>query len=398
MREKGYSLSAYITVMSLSYLALGVTLPAISLIVVSKGYQLQLLALAMFCMSFSVIAFEVPSGILCDMKGRRISYQFGLLLNLAGTLFLFSNSFLLLCFGFSLTGIGRAFGSGSLDALMIEESRKANAKLEDSVFALEVSSSLCIALGAILGGFLLSRAPQGEHLVNYVLVARFAMLFLAFFLTWFLIPKDTPKGKTQSFGQQMKDLVGISKMNPLLVYYLATILLQGILLAAVEGYWQPYLKTLLVSSHLWVLGLVAGSVFATSIAGSYLGKFLLPRLKAGPFYASINVATFLLLASMGFVPGMVWFLICYELLYLFLGTASVVGSYLLNANLSDNVRSSFLSLSSFSLQIGGVLSSSIALSVLSILPIPKFWILVASLLCFVMVFLFGGLLQRSPRP
>lgn len=68
----------YMASLSASYLALGVTLPAMSLIVISKGYPLEYLAVIMVMYSVAVMVAEVPSGVFADTWGRKASFLLGL--------------------------------------------------------------------------------------------------------------------------------------------------------------------------------------------------------------------------------------------------------------------------------------------------------------------------------
>ncbi|MBI9094379.1 MAG: MFS transporter [Sphaerochaeta sp.] len=121
------------------------------------------------------MVFEVPSGIFCDAQGRRKGYLVGMLFTLIGTLFLFSRILPLLFVGFAFNGIGRAFSSGSLDALLIDSHLKDNRPLDDVMVAMEITSSLALAFGSLCGGFLLALGKGGVSLTDYLLLVRGAL-------------------------------------------------------------------------------------------------------------------------------------------------------------------------------------------------------------------------------
>lgn len=173
-----------------------------------------------------------------------------------------------------------------------------------------------------------------------------------------------------SFKAQAKQLGQVLYSSPFLMAFSLSVVVQGMLLASLESYWQPYFRQLLVSdSQLWILGLISASIFAVSVLGSIIGKRFLSRMRPSGLY-------FLAFALI-FANTLLQFLILYELIFLLLGVVSVVGMYLLNKGASDAVRTSLANVSSFCLQSGGVVGNVLAAAVFSLL---SFW-----------------LLQRTPR-
>lgn len=391
--------ASYLILLGISFFALGLSIPAMSLIVVSKQYSLAHLSLAMVIYSVVVMLFEVPSGMFADTHGRKRCFALGLLFSSIGTALFFASSFPLLCLGFGFSGFGRAFGSGSLDALYLEAGRDAGKKLGDLVLAMEVNSSLCLSIGSLAGGFLLSLGTSGPGLTFYVVGARLVLLLLNLLLLPFLIaePARCERQETSGMGQTAR-LLKILGSHPFLVAYILSVLLQGLLLASLESYWQPFLRDLFDSdSQLWILGLIAASIFAVSVLGSFAGKHLMHKMNPKHLYLFASLMVFSLLALLSFSATIRSFLVWYVLIYLVLGIMSVVGLFLLNEEADDSVRSSLSSLSSFSLQGGGLLANLAASLLFLVGDISMFWKVVAALGIAGILLLAKPLLQRSPR-
>ena len=319
--------------------------------------------------------------------------------SLVGVLLLLSSHFLLLCLGFILTGIGRAFTSGSLDALFIESHLKDERKLEDALVGMEIVSSLSLALGSFIGGFLLTLAESGPHLTDYVIYVRGILLAFAFCLTSIVIKDDTQKKTEHSirFKGQAKLFKDSVKGNRFLQIYVLFILIQGIQLASLESYWQPYLKELLQSdSKLWILGFVGGSVFAASILGSLLGKVLLKKTTLSRLFLFGVFLAFALEGLLAFSQSPFLFILLCCLLYLVLGLVTVVGGYMVNLSVDSSVRSSVLSLNSFSLQSGGLVANLLAMLILFFGNITLFWIVTAGIGLLVVVVLAKPLSKAAP--
>lgn len=396
---KQFRLSPYLFLLGLMYISLGVMIPAMSLIVTSRGYSLTQLSIAMVCFSVSVMALEVPSGMFADTQGRRDSFALGILLSLAGVvLLLVCSSFLLLCAGFSLTGIGRAFTTGSLDSLLVERGRDAGRKMEDLVFALEINSGICLGVGSLLGGVLLSVGSSASNLTNYVLLARLGVLFAALVLVFLLIKSDKKEqGTAGSLGLQLGRLVRSLTSTSFLWAYSLTILIQGLLLSSLEGYWQPFLRDLLASdSQLWVLGLVSAGIFIISALGSTIARYLIPRSRPKVIYCLFFASLFIMQLLLSRTGTVFSFLTLFILIYLGLGCCSVIGTYLFNNEVDDSVRTSLAGVSSLCLQTGGLAGNMTAALVFLYSGIPTYWLLVGTFGLVAIALLSPKLSKRPP--
>lgn len=390
----------YLIVLFLGYFSLGVAIPAMALIITSKGYSLKELSIAMLCFSASVMVFEVPSGIFCDAQGRRKGYLVGMASVFVGTLLMFGRGLTSLFVGFAFNGIGRAFSSGSLDALFIESHMKQERALEEVMVAMDITSSLALALGSLFGGVLLTLGKGGVHLTDYLLVVRGALILLCMVLVALLIPNDSSGvelGKTTFFGQA-KQFLHFVKGNRFLQVYVLFSLLHGGQLFSLESFWQPFLQQLLSSeSQIWVLGIVGGSVFAISILGSLLGKALIKTGRPSWIFLLAVLCAFSLEGLFLFVKTPFQFILVYFVLYLVLGVVSVVGGVLLNQSMVSEVRSSALSIHSFALQGGGMLANLLAIVLLAYIPLKVFWAVIALLGVTIMLASSRVLLQVAPR-
>lgn len=393
------TIGPYLTVLSLGSIATGLLIPAMGLLVVSKGYSLFYLGIAMFCYSGTVLLFEVPSGIFCDAKGRRDSYLAGQAFSLLGSLCIFFPSVGFLLLGFSLTGLGRAFGSGSLDALIIETQLGNGRKLENAMVAMDICTSVSLAIGSFVGGYLLSKGKEGAHLCDLVLIARMILLFFNCILVGLLIKRDrNPKLPRVALKKQASLLFSQVKGSPFLVYFITYTGMQGLLLSSLESYWQPFLKGLLAGSgQLWVLGLVGGMVFAVSVAGALSGKVLLKKRQAKNLFLLALFVTFSMEMVLAASREVLAFCLAYALIYFLLGIVSVVGGVLFNLALDSSVRSSALSLNSMLLQIGGLISAMIALPVLKWGSISLYWVFVSGFGCLSVLFLAKPFSNVAPR-
>ncbi len=385
-------------VMALNYLALGITLPAMSLIVVSKGYPLTTLALIMMIYSATVMVFEVPSGLFADAKGRKTSFIFGIALSTLGVGCMFAQNLMVICTGFALSGAGRAYGSGSLDALFIEEGQVHGKRLETLVFALEINSGVSLSIGALIGGWLLTLGQEGPTLTYPILMVRISLLILSLLLVMISINEKQRLNHTHvTFFAQITLFKQLLGGTPFLLLFSMSVFLKGMLLSSVEGFWQPYLKNLLSNdSQYWILGAVASLIFGISVIGSLIGQKMVGLKNPVGIYSIMFLIIFGFQILLSLTQHTLSFLIVYCLIYLFLGGSSVVGEYILNKATKDEVRSSMLSLSSFSLQSGAIISNILATLTFLYGGIDLLWKLCAILGALGFVFLTKPMLQQFP--
>lgn len=181
-----------------------------------------------------------------------------------------------------------------------------------------------------------------------------------------------------SFKAQAKQFGQVLSSSPFLMAFSLSVVVQGVLLASLESYWQPYFRQLLVSdSQLWILGLISASIFAVSVLESIIGKRFISHMRPSGLYFLAFALIFVIQLVLSQSNTLLQCLILYELIFLLLGVVSVVGMYLLNTEAPDAVRTSLSSVSSSCLQSGGVVGNVLAAAVFSLL---SFW-----------------LLQRTPR-
>jgi len=372
----------YLIILFLGYFSLGVAIPAMALIITSKGYSLKELSVAMLCFSASVMVLEVPSGIFCDAQGRRKGYLVGMATTLVGTLLLLSRNLTFLIIGFAFNGVGRAFSSGSLDTLLIDSHLKENRSLDEVMVAMEIVSSLALTCGSLFGGILLAFGKSGVHLTDSLLIVRGTLILLGMVLVWLLISNDSAGigTKKNTFIEQVRQFLATVKDNRFLQVYVLFSLVHGGQLFSMESYWQPFLQQLLHSeAQIWMLGVVGGSVFVISILGSLVGKRLMKWGKSSIIFLVAILCAFFLEALFLFVKTPLQFVVVYFGIYLVLGVVSVLGGVLLNLSISSEVRSSVLSINSLALQGGGMLANLLAIVLLAFFPVTIFWVAIAIL-------------------
>lgn len=222
-----------------------------------------------------MVIFEVPTGIVADTFGRRVSYLLGTItLALSTWLYLYMWQIHGPFWGWAASsiflGLGFTFFSGALEAWLVDALKATNFKGSlDGVFAKgQIVGGIAMLTGSIAGGVI---AQFGNLGIPYIL--RAGILILNFFVAFFLM-KDlgfTPKKPKQPF-KEMKTIFVNSIDQGLKKPAVRWIMLAAPFTAGVSFYifyaLQPFLLELYGDEKAYsIAGLVAALTASAQIAG-----------------------------------------------------------------------------------------------------------------------------------
>ncbi len=346
-------------------LSTGIILPVLTLVLLERGANLQTLPLLMAVYSLTVLLLELPSGILADMFGRKavflISCGFQLL---SFTLLLVSNSLIGLVSAILFLGFGRAFSSGSLDAILIDQAidKGGGDCLPKVTSRLAVLEGAGLAAGSITGG--LAASAFGTYgsiiIIRLILTAIVTLLSLLFIVE----PPRRPEAEetvpvtslTAMLGQGRRLITGRRELG----FILPGVFLTGFFLFTLETYWQPAFTSIPhTEGNTWLLGVITFIGFFSATAGNYIAHKLLSRFKIS-WWNTFTVSRVIMAAILlvfAAVNGAAGFIGLYAGIYLLLGTGNVPESSLINKYTPNEMRASMLSLNSLVSQLGGLCAS-----------------------------------------
>lgn len=368
----------------LKNMATGILAPVLTLALLQHGASIQTVSLMIGLYSFTIILAEFPSGVFADLYGRKTSFLLSAALYFVSYgAFILSSSIGVLCFSIVTNGLGRAFSSGSIDALVIDQAGEHGKSLEWVTSRLAILESVGLAVGALSGGFLAGLGTRylGNLGVNASLYA------VLFFLTLFFVreaPRSKPEGELASglrqFGAQTKDslafLMQRGTIRLLVVFALAT----GFALNAIETYWQPALSGMQPVS--WLFGAVSFGGFGFVILGSWLSERLLTRYgsRGIPFLLLVKALFGVCMMLLAAQSSAFLFVALYFAVYLFIGSGSVAESTRLNQAAPASHRAGILSLSSLVLQLGGLIAALCGYVVSTYSRFQNIWLLAGGIL------------------
>lgn len=347
----------------------GILTPVLTLVLCSHGASLSTVPVFLGIFAVTVMVLEVPSGVFADLKGRKNTFLMShIFIWLSFFTIFMGNSPLFLAVANVFLGMGRAFGSGSMEALEIDQYIEKNGKthLPEINSLLAKLDNFGLASGALLGGYL--GYVDSDYSLNLIslLLAEAILIFMAVF---FVKEKRTERKKTEQnlltgFSGMLKSI----KASRILCAVCGMAAVLGFLLAAVETYWQPSIKLYLPENLTWLLGIVNCSAYLGGSIGNTAGMKILSKtgntLSAKKrLYAAFRILLCLVPVLMAFCRTWYIFAIVYALVYMVSGMAGLVENTLLHEAADSSFRASMMSLYSLLVR-GGSIGTSLLCGVL----------------------------------
>lgn len=230
----------------------------------------------------SMAFFEIPTGVLADTSGRRISFLISLLILALGTMAYVVVANLnggLLWFAVIsvFLGLGFTFYSGAVEAWLVDALAAVHfsGKL-DQVFARAgLVTGAAMLVGTIGGGLL------GEISLSAPFWLRAILLMVLFVIAFRGMhdigfqPRTLELSRIPAEIQQVaQDSLTYGWKNKSLRLVMLVGLIQGSFTAWAWYAWQPYFLELLGSEAVWVAGVVAALISLAMMAGNSIVDFL----------------------------------------------------------------------------------------------------------------------------
>lgn len=376
---------------------LGTIAPIFILLLTTHGATVQTVSLFVGLASLFTLLFEFPSGVFADLFGRKRSFVLAVILQMAAyALLLWFRSALALAGAMVVYGLSRAFVSGSIEALAIDEA-EGKAPLVRVTSRLNVLESAGLAIGSLCSGALAGLAP--DYTANILLGLLGYGVILT--LTRLTVSESAYIGRNQAQTPRLKEhlqksfsFVRSSRIARMLLVLTA---ITAFAMVTVETFWQPAFRAFSASPLLF--GVVGFLGFGGVVLGSKLAEFLLTRLPQR------GIALFLLSkALMGACVSLLFamvlqvpFILVYMLWYVFLGSGGVAEQTLLNHEAPARQRASILSLLSFVFRGGSVLASVYCYGITAGLNYRYAWLIAGLSLSAVTLLYAVAALRRASR-
>lgn len=248
---------------------------------IKNGMSLPDIALLKNIQSITIIAGEVPTGLISDRYGHKKSLLLGLIATIAGCLLYFSQDFL---FSYIvaeiLAALGLCFWSGAFEAYSIESCRLTESKgAIDQFFHVNKSiNSLSVLIFGGLGGWIGSQNLSWPYLAAAITLSVAALILTGISSTHVTKHEHRKVTFIQDIENQWITLKNASIKSPLLrPFFLISIGIQFIIQPTLH-FWQPFFyglsNTLKPQDLGFIFSAYCGTIFLMSLAFSQFSKKL----------------------------------------------------------------------------------------------------------------------------
>jgi len=310
------------------------------------------------------VLFEVPTGVVADTWGRRVSYLLGAATLFGSTLFYLAmwrmhGPFWAWGLSSVLLGLGFTFFSGATEAWLVDglKATRYQGTLEAAFARGQMAQGAGMLIGTVAGGAIAQATNLG---VPYALRAVALVLTFLVALIWMRDVGFEPKRGASVLGA-MRDVLRASIHHGLRNPPVRWVMLSGIFGGgvAIYGFYamQPYLLELKRARGSYAIaGFAAALVAAAQIGGGFIvprvGRLFRRRTTTLLFATAASAATLLL---MGLVPRFFAVLVLLTLWAVFFALSIPIRQAFLNGIIPSAQRATVLSSDNLLTSSGGVI-------------------------------------------
>ena len=355
----------YLTLTLFNTLAASLIWGVNTLFLLDAGLTIAQAFIANAFFTVGMVLFEIPTGVVADSRGRRLSYMLGVITLAVSTLaylimWITTGPFIGWVIASLALGLGFTFFSGATEAWLVDALKftKFKGQLESVFGKAQIVGGIAMLSGSVLGGVIAQFSNLG---VPYYV--RIALLLVTFIIAFkFMRDLGFMPEKADSYRKQVRQLLRQSIKFGLNNPPVRWVMLSAPFISGVSIYvfyaLQPYLLGLYGdSTAYWVAGLTAAVVAASQIVGGIFAPIVRKLFKKRTtllLYGTCISA--LALIAMGFVANF-YLVLGLIVLWGLIGAALMpVRQAYMNSLIPSNQRATVLSFDSLLGSGGGVVS------------------------------------------
>ena len=314
------------------------------------------------------VLFEVPTGVVADLRGRRLSYLLGTITLFITTLLYFllwqiEGAFWMWAAVSALLGLGFTFFSGAVEAWLVDAlNATGNKKPLESIFAKgQIVTGIAMLSGSVAGGVIAQATNLGVPYIlrGFLLLATCALAAFTMFDIGF---KPKPQGKV---SKEVKSIFSASiehglKNPPVRWVMLAAPFGMGVGIFAFYAL-QPYLLELYGDPEAYSIAGLAAAIIAGAQIGGGLAVPLIRKIFKKRTSILLTAAGFsaLCLFAFGFLNNF-WVALGVIVLWSITFAAMMpVRQAFLNGLIPSEQRATVLSFNSLMASVGGTINQPV---------------------------------------
>lgn len=356
--------------------------PVYPMFLLSRGLDLFEISAIFAIFQISVFLFEVPTGAVADLYGRKVSFLLSCVVRTAAfLLYSVAPGFLVCAIAEVIDAIGVTLATGAIDAWAVDGVRaEGDRRPADRMFA---RSQAIIRAVMVVGGVVCGYLADGfGFTVTWFVAASFFVVTFVYGLRAMYDDRGERRAIVRASQRSLAGQVGAGlvavRQHPVLRMLCLLSLLGATAMMPVLFTWPPHLEAL-GGGGLWVLGWSWALLNLAAVCGALLVPPLLRRMRREWLLAALTLwpAVFLTAAALATSAGpLLWSLLLYEAAW---GARQPVVSAWLNEHIGKELRATVMSVQGMSFMLGGGLGVLAVGLVSNRFGIPPAWLLCATL-------------------
>jgi MFS family permease len=289
-------ISTYYSLTALYTLSVSVIWGINTLFLMAAGLDIFQVMLVNAVFTAGMVLFEVPTGVVADTIGRKVSFLFCIAVLFVTTLlYVAASHFLWGVWGFVgisvLIGLGFTFFTGAVEAWLVDALVHTGYEgSTEKVFARGQSIfSASMLIGTVSGGLL------GQVHLSIPYLVRAGLLFPTFFIVLILMKDLGFEGRpltASSFGSEARkvflDGIKYGWNNPVIRLCVLVSFVEGFFFIFGWYSWQRYFLDLLARELVWVAGIVSALMSLSMILGNTLMDRVVRDNASRPAILAVN--------------------------------------------------------------------------------------------------------------
>jgi len=321
------------------------------------GFSMFQISVVIAALPLSMLLFEIPTGAVADLFGRKFSVILGMVLE--GLCFLglfFSTNYYAILVLFAFLGFSSSFSSGSKEAWVVDLVKKRDKKLLHEYFVKSgFLTSIALCLSGIVGAFFVK--SFGVSVIWLFAFASLAVtvITLSFGEEEYKRRNIRIRDSVREIKKQSATSINYARKHPVLFY----LIVGGFFIALAGAFsesltWVPFLQSLDFPDY--AFGYLWSAMFAVSAVAPFFAKKLKGKSRERGFIIKMTLIGILSLLFVYFTNS--WYLALFVMLFsiFFLTVQTPISRSYFHRFIPSKLRSTIGSVESMILSIAAILA------------------------------------------
>jgi len=308
----------------------------------ARGLDLSQVAILTSVLTIGILLFEIPTGLIADKIGRKKSVVIAIFIQALGEyLYFFANNFIHFILISLLAGIGFAFLSGALDALIYESVEKKNKEKKFTQIMGNITAlhQTAFFLGPLIGSLIIQKSELSDYLRG-ILVTAF-MVTIAFIASLFLFENKKPRSQIERSRKLLIDSFKGIFQNKNLLYIASVGIFTYLFRGFIESFYQPYFIENGFSAVMIGVSLSLGALLSALVLKNI--NFFLKKLKPKLFIILTFYLPGLLFILFGLNVNKLLLIPIFLLIFALTIARDPILANLVNKNVENRIRATTIS-------------------------------------------------------